>query len=227
MPPSPEPTRRRLIAAGEDLFARHGVDNVSLRELSRASGTRNSVALQHHFGDRNGLLRAILVKHLAPVELSRQRLLDACSSATPDIRSLSGALVNPLADRLHEPDGGPAFLQIYAEVVNRDRAQVWPPPHDDRHDSMARWRSMVEPLMPEGATLVHRRFSAVLYVTVALARRARTGDAVDAGVLTNSTIDVVAATLTAPVSAQTVEALHRRGRHAVAGAGSINGSSGT
>ncbi|HJT96222.1 MAG TPA: helix-turn-helix domain-containing protein, partial [Mycobacterium sp.] len=46
MPRSPDPTRNRLIAAGERLFAERGVDNVSLREITRASGSRNVVALQ-------------------------------------------------------------------------------------------------------------------------------------------------------------------------------------
>ncbi len=44
------------MSAAEKLFAARGVDRVSLREINRASGARNAVALQYHFGDRDGIV---------------------------------------------------------------------------------------------------------------------------------------------------------------------------
>jgi AcrR family transcriptional regulator len=49
-------TRDRLITAAEELFAANGIEAVSLREIVRASGARNTAALQYHFGDRAGLV---------------------------------------------------------------------------------------------------------------------------------------------------------------------------
>src|SRR5438093_7969764 len=118
MPPSPEPTRSRLVEAGERLLAERGIDNVSLREIMRAAGARNTVALQHHFGDRDGLLQAIVDKHRPALERRRHEMLDACAARRASIRPLASALVLPLAECLHDPDGGPAFLQLYAGVVN-------------------------------------------------------------------------------------------------------------
>ena len=54
---SSDDTRERLIDAAESLFAEHGIGGVSLREINRAAGARNAVAVQYHFGDREGIIR--------------------------------------------------------------------------------------------------------------------------------------------------------------------------
>lgn len=207
MPQSPEPTRRRLIEAGERLLAERGIDNVSLREIMRAAGARNTVALQHHFGDRDGLLQAIIDKHRPAVERRRHEMLDACAARRASIRPLAAALVLPLAECLHDSDGGPSFLQIYADLLNRPRPLGEPLRADAEDDSMARWRLMLDPLLPPGATRVHRRFSATLYTAVELARCARSGGRADAAVITPGTVDIVAAMLRAPLSAATARAV--------------------
>jgi AcrR family transcriptional regulator len=208
MPRSAQDTRARLIEAGERLFAEHGIDAVSLREITRASGARNAVALQHHFGDRAGLLGAILAKHHDRVETRRHVLLDQYEAAgARDERALAGALVRPLAACLQDADGGGAYLRIYSDLVNRPRPVGLPEPGlrdaGGARDSMERWRALAEPVIPAAAARVHRRFSALLYVTVELARCARLERPEDAAVITSQVIDVACAILTAPVSAET------------------------
>jgi AcrR family transcriptional regulator len=74
--PTADGTRARLITAAERLFAERGIDGVSLREINRASGAKNAVAVQYHFDDRAGVVRAILDKHRPAIEASRHALLD-------------------------------------------------------------------------------------------------------------------------------------------------------
>src|SRR5262249_48885717 len=69
-------TGERRLATAEELYGGQGIDAVSLREIQRASGVKNVNALQYHFGDRNGLLTALLEKHSHDVELRRHALLD-------------------------------------------------------------------------------------------------------------------------------------------------------
>jgi AcrR family transcriptional regulator len=52
-------TRARILDRAERLFARKGFRGVSLRELARASGVR-PFTIQHHFGSKLGLYRAVL-----------------------------------------------------------------------------------------------------------------------------------------------------------------------
>jgi AcrR family transcriptional regulator len=53
-------TRSLLIRTALELFAKHGVGNVSLRAIGAAAGQGNTGVLQYYFGTRDGLLRAIV-----------------------------------------------------------------------------------------------------------------------------------------------------------------------
>lgn len=196
-------TRERLISAAERLFAEQGIDAVSLREINRASGARNAVAVQYHFDDRAGVVKAILAKHLPDVEARRHSMLDQYEAdGRPDIRALASALVRPLAAKLADPDGGPAFLQIHADLLNRPQP-VFADDLDAPDTSLGRWRSTVEPLLAEDAVRLHRRFTAILHTAVELGRRARSGPHTDDRLFTSYVVDVVAAILAAPVSDET------------------------
>ena len=139
--------RRRiaLTSAAERLFAARGISQVSLREINRESGARNAVALQYHFKDREGIVRAVIDKHYPTVERHRHELLDLYEKAgRPDLRVLSAALVLPSAAKLYDPDGGAEYLQISAEFVNqtgRTRAPRGAPASIDR------WRALVGPFL--------------------------------------------------------------------------------
>lgn len=215
MPPSPVPARNRLIAAGERLFAERGIDNVSLRELSREAEARNVMALQHHFGDRDGLLNAILQKHLVRVEDRRHRMLDECldicgAAGAPPLPDLAVALVDPWAQCLADDDGGRHYLRIFAELVNRPRPAV-PPSPEGQTSSMDRWIVLVDPKLSKQQRRLHRRYAATLYVTTELARWARGTGEPDVPLISASLSDLVVAILTAPVSEATAVALHDRG----------------
>jgi AcrR family transcriptional regulator len=201
----PADTRERLIAAAEELFGANGIETVSLREIVRAAGARNTTALQYHFGDRAGLVRAVLERHHLDVDTRRHALLDAYEAdGEPDLWALARALVQPLAAKLAEPEGGSAYLQIMAELMNRPRPALDPAAFDDPDDSMFRWRELVAPLLSEDALRLHRRFVAFRFAVVELARRADSGPHTDDRLFVSHLVDLVAALLAAPPSAQTV-----------------------
>lgn len=207
--PAPDDTRSRLLAAAEQLFAERGVDAVSLREINRLAGARNAVALQYHFTDRAGVVRAILAKHDVDVDARRHAMLDQYEAdGRPDLRLLAAALVRPFAAKLADPDGGPEFLQIHAEALNRPVGLTT----DDPRHSIQRWRTMVEPLLQPDAARLHRRYTAILHTAVELARRARTGPHTDDRLFTSYLVDVVTAILGAPVSEETRRLADERDR---------------
>jgi AcrR family transcriptional regulator len=206
-----EPTRERILSAAEALFAAHGVDGVSLREITRASGTRNTVGLQYHFKDRDGVLRAILAKHLADVDARRNALLDAYEAdGGADLRAMTVALVMPWAAKLDDTDGGPQFLQIYAELLNRPRGEETV--GAGTHHSLDRWRVQVEPLLDPEAVRLHRRFTAIRLAVAELGRRAASGPHADDRLFVGHLVDLVTSVLAAPVSEETVRLADERDR---------------
>jgi AcrR family transcriptional regulator len=208
---SQDTTRVRLIHAAERLFAARGIDAVSLREINRASGARNAIAVQYHFEDRSGVIRAVLAKHRPDVEARRHAMLDQYEAdAAPDLRGLAAALVRPWAAKLADPDGGPEYLQIQAELLNRPRPPVEAGVPVNTRDSIQRWRSLVGPLLGEDATRLHRRFTAMRLAAGELGRRASTAPHTDDRLFVSHLIDLVAAILAAPVSEETLRLAEAR-----------------
>ena len=197
-------TRERLLATAEELSGEQGIDAVSLREILRASGVKNANALQYHFGDRAGLLTALLEKHSHDVEQRRHALLDRYETAgVADIRALAEALVQPLAAKLADPDGGAAYLCIQADLLNRRQPLLPPNVLEDFRDSINRWRMLVDPFLERTAAQLHRRFVVVRFVIGELARRAATAPHTDDRVFISQLVDLVVAMLTAVASPET------------------------
>jgi AcrR family transcriptional regulator len=94
VPRSPEPARRKLLDAALALFAERGISGSTMREIRIAAGQSNTAALQYHFGDRAGLLRALLERELPPLVARRKELL-AC---TDDPWSVAAVFVLPFAE---------------------------------------------------------------------------------------------------------------------------------
>jgi AcrR family transcriptional regulator len=119
-----EPTRQRLLDVAEVLFAQHGVDYVSLREIRIAAEQRNVAAVQYHFGDRAGVLQAIGERHM-PHLVSRIEALLVAAQATPDdLRSWVSVVVVPLAEYVERGPSEGAFLRIVADQQSRIPLEV-------------------------------------------------------------------------------------------------------
>jgi AcrR family transcriptional regulator len=213
------PAREALRRAAERSFAAHGIEGVSLRQITRDAGQRNTTALQYHFGSREGLLLAVLRHHLDDVVTRRAELLERYRAHHPGggtgpeaLRELADALVLPLCAQLDRAPGGPEFLQVAAEVVNRsDWMFAEGSPIAVVIGAAGEWGDLAEPwLSADAAGRLHRRFAAMRFVHVELGRRARQARRRDDRLFASQLTDLVAALLTAPVSPRTEALLRER-----------------
>ena len=200
--------RQKLVDAARDLFAEHGIEGVSLRQITRAAGQGNTSALQYHFGDRKALLRAVLEPHQQQVDARREALLDELEArGKAELRDLASALVRPSAAMLHV-EGGKAYLRIMAEL-NRDPGRFLRG-RDRIHTGLQRWREMTQAIMPESVSPLHRRFAAIQLCFSELARRASTRRRSDHRLFVSDLIDLTTGILSAPVSRETQQLLEER-----------------
>lgn len=220
----PVSSKDRIVVAAERLFAERGLDGVSLREINRTAKCRNATAIQYHFTNKEGLIWAVLNRHVPDIEQGVHELLDAYESdANANVRELAGALVLPYADKL-ETQSGRHFLQVYAAALNQptpmvlsDRSPAKQEPSEaasntnEAHDEGAidRWRRLADPLMDEDAVVLHRRFSTITFVITELGRRSRV-DKTNHQLFTSMLTDSAAAVLAAPTSESTRALLERR-----------------
>jgi AcrR family transcriptional regulator len=116
--PKSAATRARLIAVAERLFAERGIEGVSLAEINRAARQRHSNACQYHFGSKDGLVQAILDKHVPAISANRSAVFDAMEvSGNESIGDVIRAFVRPVAAKLFDPNGGREFIRLNAQLV--------------------------------------------------------------------------------------------------------------
>ncbi len=82
--------------AAERLFAERGIDAVSLRTINTEAGY-SVAALHYHFGDRDGLIRALLAR-AQPAMFQKRALMvsELESEPHPNVEAIAEALVYPL-----------------------------------------------------------------------------------------------------------------------------------
>jgi AcrR family transcriptional regulator len=107
-----------LLQTAERLFARNGVENVALTQIVAQAGQRNRSALHYHFGDRAGVLAAVLNRRLAAINARREAMMAALPSA-PSVAEVLRAEIAPLAQVIIEEPWGPDHLGILAQVTYR------------------------------------------------------------------------------------------------------------
>ena len=111
-------TREKLIDAAVELYGSSSMDAVSLREIAVEAGQKNPNALQYHFGDRDGLLQAIVDKHSARIGVLRD---DYIRRAQQDQWSpgetAARCLVMPIVDYVETTEDGANFVKLVSQIA--------------------------------------------------------------------------------------------------------------
>ena len=139
MPPDTNPVPRgstvdRLIEVAERLFAEHGLDGVSLRQIAAEAGTLNNSAVRYHFGSKEALVTAI-IEYRLPHIIQRRELL-AARSDPDDLRSVLEAHLLPVIEMAETTDNH--YLIFIEQLQRYGRGQDHPflhvsPPLRDSH----------------------------------------------------------------------------------------------
>lgn len=98
-------------------MAERGIHAVSLREINAAADQKNASSVQYHFGNRGGLIGAVIARHMERIDAERNALLDALDARgriTP--HDVVATLVLPLVTLLATPSGR-CYLRIIDEML--------------------------------------------------------------------------------------------------------------
>jgi AcrR family transcriptional regulator len=114
--------KQALLDAAAVLMDERGVDNVTLQDISQASGHRNRSAVQYHFGSRDAVIRAVIGRHMNPIDAERNMLLDHLeTTGTPlTTRGVIEIVILPLARHLRTPEGR-RYFRLGAQLLNHPR----------------------------------------------------------------------------------------------------------
>jgi len=114
--------KQALLDAAAVLMDERGVDNVSLQDISQASGHRNRSAVQYHFGSRDAVIRAVITRTMDPIDVERNLLLDHLETTGTALtqRGVIEVVVTPLARQLRTADGR-RYIRLCAQLINHPR----------------------------------------------------------------------------------------------------------
>lgn len=167
-------TRARLLRAGEQRFARDGVAGAKISDIVRDAGQRNDSAVGYHFGSRQGLLAAIVDKHMAVMEGNRE-----LPGEDADLRGVVEAIVAPTAALLATDDGRD-FLRITEQLAAFSGVGTGRPNQVLAGTVLGEQLARLEPLLQahlEPVLIRERTALMVTFLTAALAERARSREA--------------------------------------------------
>lgn len=109
--------RERILDTAEQLFAKHGVDGVSLRAINAAAGVGPSI-LHYHFGNIETLLETIIARRMDELMTQRRAMLQQLREAgNASVREVIEAMVLPLATyAIEHSDSGVRYVQLLARL---------------------------------------------------------------------------------------------------------------
>lgn len=199
-----------LILAAERLFAERGIDGVALRQVNQLANQRNMSAAHYHFGSREGLVDAVLKYRLPRLDARRHHMLSR-TSAVKDIRYYLEAFVMPLVEEFDvRPEGNYyiRFIQQYARYRGDfEFARHISPAGVEIFDGIER---LLCYLPSEIAGLRISNLINIVHSVLAAAEERLSAGRVtltEIRLIAANTVDMVAAALTAPLSAQTLDIL--------------------
>ena len=114
--------RERILDAAEELFAEHGFDGVTVRQVTRKASV--DVALAHYyFGTKKGLFDSVFLRRAAVINEARLKSMDDYQiNAGPGGATIEGfiqAFLDPIIERCVSGDPGwRNYLAIVAQVNN-------------------------------------------------------------------------------------------------------------
>lgn len=121
---SGEESRTALLDAAERLFAIHGVETTSLRDIAIAAGQRNNSATQYHFVDRKGLVAAVFTRRMDEINERRIQMISEVdrNGQDGDVVALASALMFPLIEYVTTHDGwyGRFLLRTESDQFAKD-----------------------------------------------------------------------------------------------------------
>ena len=118
-------TRESLLDAAETLFAAHGIEAASLRQITQHAGA-NLAAVNYHFGSKDGLVRAVFSRRLRPITEERIRLLEQCDLEAEDaVEKVLTAFLTPSLRMLRDaPDGFRGFGRLMGRAFSEPSEEV-------------------------------------------------------------------------------------------------------
>lgn len=108
-------TKERILAAAEELFAKHGFAEASLREVTRAAQV-NLAAVNYHFGSKENLINEVFRRRLDELSGNRLHALESVRGGSDALDRTLEAFIQPALQLSRQQPGGASFIKLLARA---------------------------------------------------------------------------------------------------------------
>ncbi len=109
-------TKQRILGAAETLFAQHGFEKASLRQVTAAANV-NLAAVNYHFGSKENLIEEVFRRRLDHLNAHRQEALRKLEHRQDyTLEQVLEAFIKPAIDLSLDQNGGGAFMRMLARA---------------------------------------------------------------------------------------------------------------
>jgi AcrR family transcriptional regulator len=125
MPANSDKTRERILTVAERLFARHGFNGVSMRDLAAAAKVPLAL-VSYHFGPKKALYRAVFARRYVEVtdeRLSRLASLDVQHPAETMIERIIEAFLDPILELRSSRSGADFAVLLAREALDPEETR--------------------------------------------------------------------------------------------------------
>lgn len=214
---APEDTKSQIKAAAQMLFARHGVDAVTVQQIVTAAAQRNNAALHYHFGSKEELIRQLVVDGAAVLDERRRGMLQEIEArgGPSTIREVLLVLVMPVIE-LGDDERWRGYIRFTSSLQASDRKTLRAALNNRWNAGYVACFAHLKRMLPLPAALIEQRLSMFsIYANAILSareaaqemRKSSSNRLWDQRFTTENILDTLEATLTCPPSAPTLAIL--------------------
>jgi AcrR family transcriptional regulator len=157
-------TRDCIVRAALTLFAKHGIDGVSLRQIVTAAGQSNPSAVHYHFQSKEGLVNAVVAYVVDTMQPMQDQALGAMAEAerqgTLTVREVVRLTTMPMILTYSSGRDGRVAIRFLSRLT-------WQPQHVGRGQLIERvWQYIVDVVAVLQKLLPDRSPDALRFLTV-------------------------------------------------------------
>jgi AcrR family transcriptional regulator len=155
-----EETRNQIKAAAQMLFARHGVDAVTVQQIVDAAGQRNNAALHYHFRTKEELIRQMVVDGAKVLDARRRGMLaDMEKRGGPaNIREVMLILIMPVIE-LGEDERWRGYIRFTSHLQASDPKVLRDALNNRWNSGYVECFNHLKRMLPLPAAIVEQRLS--------------------------------------------------------------------
>ncbi len=155
-----EETRNQIKAAAQMLFARRGVDGVTVQEIVTAAGQRNNAALHYHFGTKEELIRQMVVDGATVLDQRRREMLDEIEArgGPKSIREVMLVLMMPVIE-LGDDERWRGYIRFTSNLQASDPGTLRAALNNRWNSGYVACFNYLKQMLPLPATIIEQRLS--------------------------------------------------------------------